>query len=148
MKNENLFVLIILAFVGLTLSMYLAYMYSLPQPVVCLGHGENTCEIVRNSSESYFLGIRMPFWGIFYFASFISVATLYLVRAPFEKLLNSLLVFMLISGFIFESYKTWIQIFVLRAVCVWCTSIEIVLLLMCVWYIFTSKKKKTDTSPL
>lgn len=140
MSDKKTFILILLTLVGLLLSMYLAYLYSLPVPVICVGGDHNSCEVVRNSSESYFLGIRLPFWGIAYFICFLFLEMLYLAKTFSGKLLLSLMGFMLISGLLFETYMTFVQFFVLRSVCAWCLGIELVIVIMNVWFFYNLKK--------
>ncbi len=69
--NRAIFVLSIL---GLTVSAYLAYEYSLSGPVNCPIDGGG-CEIVRKSSYSSLLGIQLPYFGILFYLvlAFLSV---------------------------------------------------------------------------
>jgi uncharacterized membrane protein len=94
---------------GLIISLYLIYAYDFSKNIVCVGSG---CEIVANSSYSKFLNISLPYWG---FLFYLSVLTL-----TFIKKLENLLLFILVIGAVFSIYLTIVELFIIKAVCMWC----------------------------
>ncbi len=144
MKKKYQLALILITVCGLLVSMYLAYLYSLPQPVTCLGDDINSCEIVRNSPYSTLMGIKLPLLGTLYFMGLLVLQIVRLEKLLDINFLDKLLGLMIVFGIIFETVMTFIQFFVIKSLCVWCTSIEfIVLLLGVVYYLYL---KSTDSS--
>lgn len=107
----------ILSLMGLFVSSFLLYEYSLQGPVACLiGTG---CDTVRTSQYSSFLGISIPILGVLFY---LVMAMFSVVQA--QKTLNNLLfqVKLLISlvGVGFGTYLTFLEVFVIKAICFWC----------------------------
>lgn len=129
--TKNNLILILLTVAGLFLSIYLFYMYTRPEPVTCIGNSSG-CETVRESSYSNFLGIMLPFWGSIYFLGLLG---LLLVPLNFDlgKYRNKFLIlifFVILTGFLFETRMTVIQLVLLRSLCVWCFSVWVVVTLL------------------
>lgn len=121
-------VLILLSAAGFIISMFLAYQYNRPEPVFCITE-ESSCDIVRSSSYSSLLGIRLPYLGAFYFLFLMS----YLYIRGLEKYTKSpdfVLFAIILVGLFFETTYTYIQIFVLETLCFWCLMIELIMLIM------------------
>lgn len=99
----------IFGIIGLIVSLYLIYAYDFSKSIVCVGSG---CEIVANSSYSKFLNISLPYWGFLFYLSVIVLS--------FIKKLENFLLFILIVGAIFSIYLTIVELFIIKAVCIWC----------------------------
>lgn len=114
LSNRFIFVLSLL---GLFVSSFLFYEYNLQGSVICpIGTG---CNVVRTSSYSSFIGISIPFLGmLFYFAmAILSVAH---AQKTFNNLLFRLKLLISLSGVGFGIYLTFLEIFVIKAICFWC----------------------------
>lgn len=112
--NRLIFVFSLL---GLGVSAFLLYEYSLSGSVVCpLGGG---CDIVRSSIYSNFLGISLPVLGI---AFYLMMGVLSIVRSQkmASKILLNLQLFISIIGVGFGIYLTFLEAFVIKAYCFWC----------------------------
>ncbi len=106
LSNRLIFVFSLL---GLFVASFLFYEYNIAGTIICpIGKG---CDIVRLSSYSSFLGISIPILGIIFY---LTMAMLSVVH--FRKL--QLLV--AVSGVAFGVYLTFLEIFVIKAVCFWC----------------------------
>lgn len=104
------------ASLGLGLSLYLWYMYSFSLPLPCtISHG---CDLVRQSKYAYFFGIPMPAMGAAFYISLIMLST-YLLK-KYDKRIFILLKIMGAWGFIFSAYLTYLEIYVIKAICSWC----------------------------
>lgn len=127
--NRSIFIFSIL---GLAVSAYLAYEYSLGGSVNCpIGGGG--CDIVRISKYSSFFGIDIPYLGIvFYLAvAFLSV----LLTQGFKKIINLVRLLISFSGFAFGVYLTFLEAFVIGAYCFWCVTsfiISIIIFALCI----------------
>lgn len=108
-------VLLILSAVGLVLSAYLAYLhFTEAQAAFCAAGSE--CDAVRQSGFSTMMGIPVAVFGIFGYALII-VFTLISISKRQRWLY--LYVFAL-SGITFSAYLTYVELFVIKAICTYC----------------------------
>lgn len=128
-------ILLVLAVFGLLISLYLTYAYSQPAPVTCF-IGEDACEVVRQSPQSYLFGLRLPLIGDMYFMAMI----IYL--GFFRRWLKYAIV-PLACAAIFGLYLIYVQLFVINATCFWCVLIEAVTFLMLLLYTNVFERLKT-----
>jgi uncharacterized membrane protein len=106
--------------IGLIIAAYLWYLYSQPQQIGCtLGGG---CEVVRQTVYSEFLGISVPVWGIVYYLAVSVYAVTRLVARRVFKYENLGLLVFVTGGFLFSVYLTYLELFVIHAVCVYCVA--------------------------
>jgi uncharacterized membrane protein len=125
-------VLIILSFVGFLVSVFLIYQYSRPEPTFCVT-GSNSCDLVRNSPYSVVFGIDLPYLGAVYFL----FLTIYLYLRSMDKYAKApdyILFGILMFGLFVETAYTYVQLFVIEAICFWCLTIELIVLIMAVLY--------------
>tara|TARA_B100000745_G_scaffold268202_1_gene194159 strand:- start:1355 stop:1831 length:477 start_codon:yes stop_codon:yes gene_type:complete len=139
---------VILAFVGLTNTFYLVQAHTTGTPLNCsLLDG---CNAVAASPYSTVLGVPLASWGVlFYFGIFVLAATMLMVRA---RTLSHFFVFGTAVGFLFSLYFTYLQFFVIEAVCMYCmfSAILSTLLLIVALFIIRIPKESpryTDLIP-
>lgn len=107
----------IFSLLGLLVAGFLFYEYNLSGPIVCpTGAG---CDTVRASSYSRFLGISIPVWGI---AFYLGMAILSVVASQktFVKIVTKLQLVGAVAGVGFGVYLSYLEVFVIRAICFWC----------------------------
>ena len=111
-------ILLGLSIAGILVSLYLTYAKLTATPLICLDKG---CGIVQNSKYSEIFGIPVALLGVlYYFAMFI------FVFKDMEKLAK----LSAITGIIFSVYLTYLELFVIDAICTWCViSFFIVILI-------------------
>ena len=137
LSNRLIFVLSLL---GLFVSSFLLYEYNLQGPVACpTGAG---CDIVRASQYSSFLGISIPILGVLFY---LVMAAFSVVQA--QKASNNLLfqagVLISLIGVGFGTYLTFLEIFVIKAICLYCmisAGISTALFLSGLYYLIASRK--------
>ncbi len=109
------------AFVGMGISAYLSFVHFSDVPLYCEGSGG--CHTVQASEYATLLGVSVAVLGFILYAA-IFVAGLATVRgngwpgqvAPF-------LVFGLaLSGVLYSSYLTWLELYRIHAICAWCVA--------------------------
>lgn len=122
----------LLALAGLGVSLYLAYVEINQVAAVCGPVGE--CNIVQASSYARILGVPVAVLGVL---NYLVVVTLWLGWLCLPRTWRNLpalgLFGLSLVGVLFSIYLTWLEIFVIRAVCLWCLSsavISLVLLLL------------------
>lgn len=127
---------LVLATIGLALSLYLSYVHFNLDALVCSGGG---CEIVQTSRYSEMFGIPIAFMGVAMFITLI-VAIVVRERKPeYTDILGTAIVGILLTAVLYWAYLTYIELNVLYAVCQWCVATSIVTVIMLViegyrWY--------------
>ena len=117
MNKRMLAALVALAglFVALYLTMYkLGYIGTL----VC---AVGSCEVVQTSRWATFLGLPVAVWGVGYYVAVLAVALAGL-RADLvdDRRVSQLLVLMTGVGVVFSVWLTYLERFVIDAICRWC----------------------------
>ena len=109
----------LLALLGLLISVYLLlYKLGFYGELAC---GTGGCETVQASPYAVLLGFPVAGWGVvWYFAvftlAFLSVQRRFAgARWPGPALLA-----LAAAGLAFSGYLTWVELFVIRAICRWC----------------------------
>lgn len=110
-------VIFLLSILGLGVSAFLVYEYSLPTPVFC-PIGGSGCETVRNSPYSSFFGLPLPLMGSLFY---LTIGFLTVIKTSIKSSLLYLFQFLFsIVAVLFGTYLTYLEIFVILAICVWC----------------------------
>ena len=102
-------------FVALYLTLYkLGYIGTL----VC---AVGSCETVQTSKWATFLGFPVGAWGVAYYLAVFLIATAGLSAALAERRgVSQLLVGMTGVGVLFSLWLTYLELFVIHAICQWC----------------------------
>lgn len=126
--------LLILSFIGILIAAYLAYTKATSNPLLC---GNNAgCNTVQNSEYALFLGIPMGFWGMLYYMALFAFVYIKTENLVFRKL-TSLTV---LWGFLFSTWLTYLEAFVIEAYCTWCLiNYGITILINLVYFFYKPK---------
>ncbi len=107
----------VLSLAGFFVALYL-YLWKLGL-IGTMACGTGACEAVQLSPYSRFLGIEVPLIGVLgYLALF--VASLLALRMPGDRRWVVMLLGLASGALCFTLYLTYVELFVLRAVCRWC----------------------------
>ena len=115
----------VLGVIGLALASYLTYLdYSNSQGAACpIGSG---CDEVRQSEYVNLLGIPVGLWGVIGYVTITGIALL-----PLQKRWKSLSLFTLTAmGFTFSCYLTYLELFVIHAICPYCVGSAVVMIIL------------------
>ena len=104
-----------LALAGFLISVYLTWTHLNGAVPVCVG-GSGGCETVQTSRYSEILGIPVAALGLFAYASMLLCAVLRGEKAAVSG------AFVALVGFLFSAYLSYLEFFVLRAICQWCVA--------------------------
>jgi uncharacterized membrane protein len=104
-----------LAALGLAISAYLTWTHFAGVAPACAG-GSHGCETVQSSRYATFLGIPVSVVGLAGYA-----ALLFSVALPTEGGVY-LGFFLALVGTLFSAYLTYLELFVVRALCQWCLA--------------------------
>ena len=109
------FVLLALAVVGVLISAYLTWTHYAGLTPICTGSGEG-CQTVQSSRYASVLGIPVALLGLIAYGGLILSAVLWKETGIYLGLLISLV------GTLFSAYLTYLEIFVIGALCQWCLA--------------------------
>ena len=136
---------IILSVAGLLIALFLTYQYSQPVPMVCVGEAYNSCEVVRHSSYSYLLGVRVPLVGAIYFIWLLALQVFMLSEMMDWRVFMKLFGLSVVGGFLFETYMTYIQYFEIGSFCFWCSMVELVVVLSLLNFLMLWREYRVPT---
>jgi len=129
-------IIVILAFVGAGISLYLAITHYLGFTVPCdLTHG---CETVLNSKYSVFLGLPLAVWGVAYFSAVIISSLLANHYLVWQKILTLILGGGTLASLVFLS----LQFFVIKKVCQYCFTTDTLSILLFILDLNIAHKKE------
>lgn len=118
MKRASVVGVIILAFFGLSDSVYIAQTEAANIPLLCNVNNLSGCNIVAASRYSHLFGIPLATYGVIFFGILFVLAALELVI--YNRSLRRLLQGISLIGFMVSLYFTFVEIFVIRALCIYC----------------------------
>ena len=105
----------VLAAAGFLISAYLTWTHLSGASPVCVG-GRSGCETVQASRYSEILGVPVAALGLLAYAAMLVCAVLRGEGAAVFGL------FVALVGVLFSAYLTYLELFVLRAICQWCVA--------------------------
>jgi uncharacterized membrane protein len=109
----------LLSLIGVLLATYL-YLYKIGVlgTMLC---GAGDCEFVQTSPYSRFLGVEVSLIGLLGYLGIFGVSLAGLQPAnQVRRWPDSALVLLAGGGFLFSAYLTYIELFVIDAICRWC----------------------------
>jgi uncharacterized membrane protein len=108
-------VLGVLAAAGLLISAYLTWVHFARVAPVCVG-GSGGCETVQSSRYAAILGVPVSVLGLVGYAGLLFSA---LLRGGLGVYLGFLIA---LVGTLFSAYLTYLEVFVIHAICQWCVA--------------------------
>ena len=138
--NKRRLAITVLSLVGICVSGYLSYIHYSGEPIFC--GGSNSCELV-NASRFAFLGpIPVALLGL---GAYIAILILSRIKSDADRQWPAMLIFGLaLIGVMFQLYLSYIEVFVLRAICYWCVSSQIIILVI---FILALPRRAPDEAP-
>jgi uncharacterized membrane protein len=115
----------LMSLLGLFVSAYL-YLYKIGR-IGTLACGSGGCETVQTSQWSRFAGVEVSLIGILGYASLFLVALIALQPAPDRRRPAQALVAMAGLGVLFTAYLTYLELFVIHAICRWCVGSAVII---------------------
>ncbi len=105
----------VLAVVGLVIGTYLTWTHFVGVPPVCIS-GSGGCETVQSSRYATIFGIPVATLGVVAYAGLLFSAALRSEVGIYLGFLISLV------GTLFSAYLTYLEVFVIGALCQWCLA--------------------------
>ena len=115
----------LLALVGLLISLYLTlHKLGYIGTLLC---GTGSCEVVQTSKWAVFMGMPVPYLGMFGYALMTVLGIISLQPQHLEnRTLRLALIVTALAGFAFSVYLSALEQYVIRAWCRWCIASAIV----------------------
>jgi uncharacterized membrane protein len=134
-----------LALVGWFLALYLwLYQLGVGGPLKC---GTGGCEIVQTSRWAAFLGIPVAFYGVVGYAAILTAALVALQPAWLGRRSPILLLAALATGgVLFTGWLTYLELFVIHAICRWCVTSAVIM--AAIWIVALHALRTTHHAPL
>jgi uncharacterized membrane protein len=129
-----------LALAGVLISSYLTWTYLNGAVPVCVG-GSGGCETVQTSRYSEILGVPVAALGLFAYATMLLCAVLRGEKAALSG------AFVALVGVLFSAYLSYLELFVLRAICQWCVASAVLVVAYLVLGILRLLKTGPDEDP-
>jgi uncharacterized membrane protein len=119
----------LVALVGLFVALYLAlYKMGVIGTLAC---GAGDCETVQLSRWATLLGVPVATWGVGYYALVLALA-LASIQDRWSESRGLVLVLLIVTGWgaLFSSWLTYLELFVINAICRWCVVSAVLALIL------------------
>jgi len=131
-------VCLVLTAIGIGLATYLTIAhYDTHIPLVCAAKGAIDCEAVTTSPQSKVFGIPVAVLGLAYFVGMIPWHLPIAWRSADPRIRFGRLIYGL-SGIGFVCYLVYAEAVIIKKICLWCTGVHIVTLLIFVVTVFAT----------
>jgi uncharacterized membrane protein len=125
---RSAYVSLVLAVIGLGISIYLTYEhYTGNKSLSCPNTGKVNCAKVTTSQWSHIGGVPVAVFGLIFFVGMTVLCLPWLWRFP---QLDALRVLGVVAGIGSVLYLVWIELFKVDAICLWCTGVHVITLLL------------------
>lgn len=117
-----------LSLIGLAISLYLTYIYTSGRVAICLTGGG--CDVVQHSPFAWILGIPIPTLGAGAYFLLILLALLGARKGERQATYVLALFGVSLVGLLFSAYLTYVELFIIRAICSWCVISAVIQLVV------------------
>ncbi|MCL4533604.1 MAG: vitamin K epoxide reductase family protein [Bacteroidetes bacterium] len=111
---------LILCMLGLGISLYLSYIYLSGSRLLCEGLGG--CDIVAASTFAHVAGVPVPLLGVLGYGSITSLTLARWGYPRYDSALALTVFGLALVGILYSAFLTYVEFFVLYAVCPWCIA--------------------------
>lgn len=119
----------VIAVLGMLVAVYLSYIETRGAPAICGPVGD--CNTVQNSPYARFLGVPVGALGLVGYVAILAAWLWQRVRRDTSAVYARLALFgMSLMGVLFSLYLTYLEVFVIEAVCAWCLTSALLMTLM------------------
>lgn len=126
-------IIILLCIAGLGVSAYLMWGYSTPGATLACG-GSHGCETVKESAYSSIFGVSLPLIGLLSYAALLVLAAgqthLLVIQRGWIPFVALALFGISLIGVLFSGYLTYLELYVIYAICRWCVASAVIMVLV------------------
>ncbi|MFI5064750.1 MAG: vitamin K epoxide reductase family protein [Streptosporangiales bacterium] len=128
----------VLAIGGFGVSSYLTIThFDSSVPLVCSDKGLINCGLVTSSPQSYVFGIPVAVLGLAFYLFMVAAASPWAWRSKYPAVAWVRLA-SLVVGIVFVLYLVYTELFTLKAICLWCTSVHVITFLLFVLIVISA----------
>jgi uncharacterized membrane protein len=113
-----------LALAGAGIAGYLTIVHYRESLLVCSGISD--CETVQNSEYAEVAGIPVALLGLLMFVAMLGLAVVRMMRPELADAATMAIFVMVVAGIGFYIYLTYLELFVINAICQWCVASSLV----------------------
>lgn len=139
----------LLALLGLLIAIYLTlYKAGAIAEIACT---VGSCETVQMSRWATFLGLPVAAWGIVFYVALLALALSGLQGSLADsRAVSVALVAVTGWGVLFSAWLTYLELFVIRAICQWCvvSAILVTIAFVVAWFDWRDQRRSSETSVL
>lgn len=128
---------LLLCLFGIGVSIYLSITHFDKAALACSDSGTIDCAKVTTSPQSYVFGIPVAFLGLFFFVPMLVLCLPRSWRAP-QRWIHLARLALAVVGVGMIIYLISMELFVIKAICLWCSSIHLVTFLLFVVIVTSS----------
>jgi len=140
MKRAVVVLILVLAFCGLSDSIYLAQNEATNTPLICNVVSISGCNIVATSQYTRLFGLSIAEYGVIFYGIIFFLAALELVL--FNRLIRRILQAISFVGVLASLVLTFLEIFIIKALCIFCLASALIALLVFIAAIFIEPIRK------
>ncbi|MFI0349595.1 vitamin K epoxide reductase family protein [Actinomadura sp. 9N407] len=133
----------VLTLAGLGVSVYLTVAHYQEGALVCSSTGTVDCHSVTTSKYSELLGIPLPLLGLAFFVGFAALITPPVLRSEHPVFRWGRLVSVCV-GLLFVVYLVTAELAILHKICLWCTGVHVITILLFVLVLFDEFRRIGD----
>ena len=116
---------LLLSVYGLGASIYLTITHFEPKALACVHSATFNCEKVTQSPQSEIVGIPVAMLGLAFFVPMIALCLPPAWRTP-HRWVHLARLLLSITGVGMILYLIYAELFVIKAICLWCSSVHII----------------------
>jgi uncharacterized membrane protein len=137
----------VLALVGLFVALYL-WLHALGFGGAIKCGASGGCETVQTSQWAVFLGLPVAFYGVAgYFVVLVVALASLRPAALAQRKWNVILVGLVSVGLLFTIYLTYLELFVIHAICRWCVGSAVIITLIWIVSVLSLRSPAPRTDP-
>jgi uncharacterized membrane protein len=115
---------LLLSLFGLGVSIYLTIAHFSPHALVCVKNATFNCEKVTTSPQSEIFGIPVAMLGLFFFVPMLALCLPVAWRSADRRIHLARLILSIVGvGMIL--YLIIAELFIIKAICLWCSSVHL-----------------------
>ncbi len=140
--NKNIAILFIgLCLLGIIDTSYLIYNHYFIETLNC-STGWINCDVVNNNQYSYIFGLPVSIYGFIYYLVLLVALILLKTKTCVEciKKLKKYIGWLISAGLLMSLWFTYVQIFIIKSICLFCLLSALITLILFFFYIFSLRK--------
>ena len=120
----------VLALIGIAIAGYLTIVHFRESLLVCSGISD--CETVQTSQYAEILGIPVALLGLLCFIALFGLAVVRIIQPERADIITMIMFVMVVGSIGFYIYLTYLELFVIGAICQWCVASSLLMVGMLV----------------